>query len=108
MGWFSIIFIIVVGILLMILDFLGLAERGVRAGHIVMVAADDHRSTEPSVLDGIVECGGNLGAAFSVRIQNTGLRAHHQVVLLGTLDPGDIVFQQMSCSGSSSLWYQQV
>ena len=86
-----------------VIDVGGLAERRVRAGHVVMVAADDHRSGQPAVFDCLIECSGNLGAAFGVRIQDTGLRAHHQMVFFGSLDPGDVVFHLLGNLLRSSL-----
>ena len=68
-----------------------LTEGGVRAGDVMMVAAQDDGSGDFAFADGFVEGEGNLGAAFAIGIKNARLAAHDEVVAAGFFDPVDVV-----------------
>ena len=88
-----------------VIDVRSLTEGAVGTAHVVVVASQHDRSRNLALLDGLVEAGGNLGAAFAVGIEYTGLAAHHKVVLLGTLNPLDIVVHLLLYLGGGSGCY---
>ena len=88
-----------------VVNVAGLAEGAVRTAHIVVVTTKDDRCGNLTFLDGLVKAGGNLSATLAVGIEDTGLAANHQVVLLGALNPLDIVVHLLlnlgrSCCGN--------
>ena len=63
----------------------------VGSAHVVVVAAEDHRP-QVAPADGLVEGPRDGDAAHAVGVENAGLRADHEAVLLGLLDPAQVVF----------------
>jgi len=51
-----------------VLNVRGLPPRAVRSAHVVVVAAQDYRSSKRAVANGLVESKGNLDAGFGVGV----------------------------------------
>ena len=75
-----------------VVDVGGLAVGAVGTGYVVVVAAEDN-GAEFAGGDGAVEGQGDLAAALGVGVKDPGLGADDEAVLLGGLDPGDVVAQ---------------
>ena len=57
----------------------------------MVITSQNDFTVELSVADGVVEGLGNFHAALCIRVQDAGLRAHHQLVFLCAFDPTDVV-----------------
>ena len=71
-----------------VVDVAGLAEGAVGTADVVVVATKDDGGADLTLADGLVEAGGNLGAALAVGVEDTGLAANNEVVLLGCDEKG--------------------
>ena len=57
----------------------------------MVVASENYRGLEPAFPNGLVECQGNLGAAFAVGIEDACLGAYDKVIPGGLFNPMDVV-----------------
>ena len=57
----------------------------------MVVTAEDDRCAYLAVADGLVECEGDLSAAFAVGIEDAGLRTDDEVVASRLFNPSDVV-----------------
>ena len=73
-----------------VVDVGGLAVGRVGAAHVVVVPAQNN-GAEFAAPNGLVEGGRNGNSAHAVGIENPCLRPHHQSILLGLLDPAQVV-----------------
>ena len=57
----------------------------------MVITSQNNRSCDLAAADGLVECEGDLRAAFAVSIEDAGLRADNQIVASCLFDPSDVV-----------------
>ena len=74
-----------------VVDIGRFAERRIGTRHIVMVTTQHYGRRNFAPGNGFVEPAGNFDAAPSVGIEDACLRTHHQLILLGTAYPLDVV-----------------